>query len=166
MSAGELEQRGVEGVRPEVRPEGVAGVELGVGGLPDEEVREALLAAGADDEVRVGQAGRVERAADRRLVDLGRRDAAGGKLPDRIDDLGPPGVVERDVEEQPLATGCRVERLADRRPRGVRQLVEPAEQPDPDALRLELLGLAPDGRLEQPEQARSPRRPSAPSSRG
>ena len=39
------------------------------------------------------------------------------------------------------------------RARRVGQLVEPAEQPDPDALRLEFLGLAPDGRLEQPEQA-------------
>ena len=38
----------------------VAEVELGVGRLPDEEVREALLAAGPDDEVGVGQAGRVQ----------------------------------------------------------------------------------------------------------
>ena len=72
MAAGELEQGGVERVRTEVRPERVAGVELGVGRLPDQEVGEALLAAGPDDQVRVGQAGGVERAADRGLVDLGR----------------------------------------------------------------------------------------------
>ena len=39
------------------------------------------------------------------------------------------------------------------RPRRVGQLVEPAEQPDADALRAQLVGLAPDGRLEEAEQA-------------
>ena len=39
------------------------------------------------------------------------------------------------------------------RPGRLGQLVEPAEEPDPDALRAELVGLAPDGGLEQPEQA-------------
>ena len=33
------------------------------------------------------------------------------------------------------------------------QLVEPAEEPDPDALGAKLVGLAPDRRLEEPEQA-------------
>ena len=61
MAAGELEQRGVEGVGAEVRPERLARVELGVGRLPDQEVGEALLAAGPDDEVRV-RAGRPCRA--------------------------------------------------------------------------------------------------------
>src|SRR3977135_849980 len=59
-ATGKLQQRGVEGVGAEVRPQDVAPVELRVGRLPDQEIREALLAAGADDEVRVGQAGRVE----------------------------------------------------------------------------------------------------------
>ena len=137
LTAGELEQRGVERVRAEVRPQRVAEVELGVGGLPDQEVGQALLAAGPDDEVRVGQAGRVQGRADRALVDLVGRDAARGESPERVDELGPAGVVEGDVEQQPLAAGGRVERLADRRPGRVGQLVEPAEQPDPDALRRE-----------------------------
>ena len=40
--------------------------QLGVGRLPDEEVREAVLAAGPDHEVGVGQAGRIEGLGDRR----------------------------------------------------------------------------------------------------
>ncbi len=54
---GELEQRLVEGGRAEVRPQAVGEHELRVGGLPDEEVADPLLAAGADDEVGV-RAGR------------------------------------------------------------------------------------------------------------
>jgi hypothetical protein len=43
--AGELEQRGVQRLGVEVRPEELADVELGVRRLPDQEVAQALLAA-------------------------------------------------------------------------------------------------------------------------
>src|SRR5689334_4540033 len=45
-------------------PVGVTEVELGVGALPEQESAEALLARGADDQVRVGLAGRVEVLGD------------------------------------------------------------------------------------------------------
>ena len=121
-------------------------VELGVGRLPDQEVREALLAAGPDDEVGVGQAGRVQRRRDRRP----RRSAPaamplGDEPPDRVDELGPAGVVERDVERGAgRRRRCSLERVADRARGCRRQLVEPAEEADPDALRAELRGLAAD----------------------
>src|SRR2546426_10240011 len=54
---------------PERRPVRVAEVELAVGALPQEEAGEPDLAAGADDEVRVGEVGRVEILADRLLGD-------------------------------------------------------------------------------------------------
>src|SRR6185295_4388318 len=88
---GELRKGRVEGVRSEVRPEHIAHVQLGVGRLPDEEVREALLAAGPDHEVRVRQAGRVQRAGDGRLVDRLGRGPARREAPERIYELGPPG---------------------------------------------------------------------------
>ena len=78
---GELEEGGVEGVGPEVRPEDLGRVELGVGRLPDQEVREPLLAAGPDHEVGIGQAGGVERLGDRVLVDLVGCDAPLGQEP-------------------------------------------------------------------------------------
>ena len=75
---GELRKSRIEGIRAEVGPQDIAHVELGVGRLPDEEVREALLAAGPDDQVGIGQAGRVERGRDRRFVDgLGWREEPG-----------------------------------------------------------------------------------------
>src|SRR5690606_39660899 len=60
---------GVEGLAAEVGPEGLRDVELGVGDLPEEEVRDAHLAAGADEEVGVGEAGGVEGGGDVGLGD-------------------------------------------------------------------------------------------------
>src|SRR6202035_1076200 len=45
-------------------PVGVAEVELGVHGLPEQEVGYALLAAGPDDQVGVGLPGRVQVPGD------------------------------------------------------------------------------------------------------
>ena len=110
--------------------------ELGVGGLPDQEVADPLLAAGPDHEVRVRQAGRVQRVADRPLVDLRRRAMpARGDPPERVHELGPAGVVQGDVELEPgRRRRCASSASLDRAPGLVRQLLEPAEQPDPDAL--------------------------------
>ena len=100
------------------------------------------------------------------LVDRLGRDAARGESADGVDELGPAGVVERDVQQQPVAAGGLLERVVDRSAGVVGELLEPAEQPDADALRPELGGLAPDRMLEEREQAARPRRPSGPSSRG
>src|SRR5580698_6321460 len=43
--------------RPELRPHPLGEMQLGIGAFPQQEVREPLLAAGADDEVDVAQAG-------------------------------------------------------------------------------------------------------------
>src|SRR5262245_43327182 len=64
----ELGHRLVEVARAEVRPEHGGDEELGVGDLPQEEVRDPHLAAGADHEIRVGNVGGIEGAADVRLA--------------------------------------------------------------------------------------------------
>ena len=53
----------------EVGPEAVGDEDLGVGDLPEEEVGDALLAGGADDEVGVGHVRGVEGAGDGGLVE-------------------------------------------------------------------------------------------------
>ena len=64
-SAGaERVERALELLPVEVRPQAVREVELRVGGLPEQEVRQPQLAAGADDQLRVLQLGRVEMAAE------------------------------------------------------------------------------------------------------
>jgi hypothetical protein len=81
-------------------------VDLAVGDLPEEEVRDAQLAAGADEEIGVARGGGVEVIGEKRLVDHGvahllfaqqGHDPVAG-----VDDLRPPAVVEGDLEEQPL----------------------------------------------------------------
>ena len=55
----------------EVGPEAVGDEDLGVGDLPQEEVGDALLAGGADDEVGVGHVSGIEAGVELRLVDAG-----------------------------------------------------------------------------------------------
>jgi hypothetical protein len=147
-----LEERVVERQRPEVGPQHVAEHELRVGTLPDEEVADPLLAAGPDQQVGVGHAGGVQGVRDGALVDRLGRDAARGQPPERVDELRPARVVEGDVEEEPIAVGRARQRVLDRLARGRRQLLAPAEEPDPDALRAQLVGLVANGLLQEPEE--------------
>ena len=87
----------------EVRPEHRREPELRVGGLPQQEVGGALLAAGADQQVGVGHVGVVEAARDLLLVDL--LDPRSAPRRGRAiscftasSDLGAPAVVEGDRE--------------------------------------------------------------------
>ena len=84
---GVLEEGGVEGVGSELRPEQVGEVQLGVLGLPDQEVADALLAAGPDQEVERREADGVEACLDGVLVDLVGRETVRQAAPGGIDDL-------------------------------------------------------------------------------
>ncbi len=95
----------------EVRPETVCDEDLGVGDLPEEEVGDALLAGGADDEIGVGHVRGVEGARNGGLVEGVKRTGAeevfdgtaagvgfsgevGEDVADSVDDLGAGSVVE------------------------------------------------------------------------
>ena len=78
--------------------------QLGVGGLPDQEIRHPLLAGRPDEQVDVGDAGLVQVTGEHRLVDpVGaqlpggdvRRDRRGG-----INDLGAAAVVDAELQGQ------------------------------------------------------------------
>jgi len=73
----------------EVGPEAVGDEDLGVGDLPEEEVGDALLARGTDDEVGVGHVRGVESRGDVGLVDAG--------LDGVIDTLGGEHVFDGDA---------------------------------------------------------------------
>src|SRR5262249_38979368 len=96
-----LLDRGPELIRPEVGPEAVGEDVLGVGGLPEEEVRDAALARGADHETRVGHLRLVQGRGKRGLVDAVGLGAGLEQPADGIDELGPAAVVERDPELKP-----------------------------------------------------------------
>src|SRR5262245_61969180 len=72
----EIGDRPVEIGGAEVRPEDRRDPQLGVGDLPQQEVRDAHLPAGADQEIRIRHVTGVECAADVRLADVLRRQRA------------------------------------------------------------------------------------------
>src|SRR5712691_12094581 len=86
----------------EVRPQPVEEDELGVGKLPEQEVRDAQLARGADQQVWVRQLGRIEVGAQGVLVDLGRLEPCLDEPACGLDELRAASVVERDPEVETL----------------------------------------------------------------
>src|SRR5918993_5709658 len=74
-------------LRREVRPQSVGHVKLRVGYLPEEEVRDAQLAAGSDHEIYLGNLGRVEGAGEGSLVDVLGGEAVRDYAPRRVHNL-------------------------------------------------------------------------------
>src|SRR5207247_875616 len=123
------------------RPVDVPEVELAVRALPEKEPGQAHLAARPNDEIRVGQIGRVEVPGERLL-----RDALDDRLEvlpllglclehgvHRVDNLLAPAVGDGDRQHRP-AVGCRgVLGLADRGDDRVREEIELADGADPHA---------------------------------
>ena len=76
-----------------------AEVQLGVGQVPQQEIADPLLAAGADQEVRIRQAVQLQGAPRIGFVDVaGLQSAAGaacGELARRMDDVPAPAVTQR-----------------------------------------------------------------------
>ena len=108
----EFADRGGEVVGIEVRPHPVGEVELGIGALPQQEVREALLAAGADQQIDVAAMARRV-AGDEAAEALARELGAAIERGRRVQDGVARRVVERDAQMQLLA----VARSAPPRPR-------------------------------------------------
>src|SRR5690348_1882585 len=93
-----LAQAGLQRGAVEIRPELVAEDELGVGALPEQVVGEALLAAGADQEIGVVHLRCVEQAG--KIVIRAALEPLR-----RVEDLRPPAVVEGDEKRDPLVPG-------------------------------------------------------------
>src|SRR5262249_33788029 len=77
LAPGEFEDRVLERARVEVGPQDREKNEPTVRGLPHQEVGEPLLPAGANDEVGIGDVGRVEIAAEHIGRDRLRAQASG-----------------------------------------------------------------------------------------
>src|SRR6476661_2698237 len=69
LAARELGDGAGEIVVREVRPQGVAEVELGVGKVPQKEIADALVASGTDEEVGLRHAVELQLRGEGRLVD-------------------------------------------------------------------------------------------------
>src|SRR5439155_16262971 len=129
LSPAEFADRRGEIGGADIRPVAVAEVELGVRALPQQEVAEALLAAGADEEVDVGE-------EEARL------------------DRGTAGVVGEGPEEERLVAGGRLLGRVDRHAEEGGEPVAAADDLEPHAVRDEPRSLAPQVAGEEAHQGR------------
>jgi hypothetical protein len=70
LAAVEVLECRIEGCRVEIRPELVGEIQLRVGQIPQQKVADAALAARTDEQIRLGQAAKLERRIDALLVDI------------------------------------------------------------------------------------------------
>src|SRR5476651_1716638 len=102
LAFAELGDRLLEMLLAEIRPQGVDEHEFGVGALPEKEIADALLAAGANEQIRIGDARSQELALEARFVDLvgrnlSRRDLA-REIARRPQNLVARAVIDADVD--------------------------------------------------------------------
>src|ERR671913_104994 len=88
----------------EVGPQRFRHVELSVGYLPEQEIRDAQLAAGPDQQVDLRYVGGVEVTGERHLVDVLRRESVCDYPPGGVYDLRASSIVERDVDVEAVVT--------------------------------------------------------------
>src|SRR5215831_917464 len=137
----------------EIGPERVDEHQFRIGRLPQQEIADALLAAGANDEVGIGDVDGEEVAREERFVHLLGRDLArlhcGSNVARRARDLGAAAVGERDGQAQ--AGICCRERLGivDERDDVARQSRAVTDDAQAHALGMELGDLSADVVAEQ-----------------
>ena len=106
--------------------------EFAIGGLPHQEIRQPLLAGGADDEVGIGDSGGIEVPGKKICVDLcrierARRDFLGDE-PCGCGDFLPPAIIEGDDEIERAIGGGGGLRLPQLRPPQIRRRLRPRVQ--------------------------------------
>src|SRR5690554_2818485 len=89
----------------EVGPQRVGEVQLGVGELPQQEVADALLATGPDEEVRLRRIGHRQLGADLGLGEVAAARVARGEAVERRDDVPASAVVGGHGQHQAVVAG-------------------------------------------------------------
>src|ERR671910_3420214 len=118
-------------LRGEVGPQRFRHVELGVGYLPEQEVRDAQLAAGPDHQVDLGYVGGVEVTGEGHLVDFLRRKTVCDYPAGGVHDLSASTVVERDVDVEAVVIRGKVLSLLHCFQHRGRQVLPSAQKTEP-----------------------------------
>src|ERR671914_175464 len=118
-------------LRGEVGPQRFRHVELGVGYLPEQEVRDAQLAAGPDHQVDLGYIGGVEVTGEGHLVDFLRRKTVCDYPAGGVHDLSASTVVERDVDVEAVVIRGKVLSLLHCFQHRGRQVLPSAQKTEP-----------------------------------
>src|SRR5262245_5089128 len=132
-SDGEVERRGVE-----VGPQRVGEIKLGVRKLPQQEVADALLAAGADEEVRLRRIAHGEVGKQRFFVHR-LAGVLGDEPVDGLQDVPAAAVVRGDGEGEPLVGGGEALARLDGAMDGRVEAAGVAHHPEAHAVAMQLL---------------------------
>src|SRR6185437_15841721 len=158
LPAGEKLERGRELRLVEVGPEPITEIELRVGDVPEEEVADPPLAAGADQQVRIRQPAELERGGEALLVDVRRAQGAaralGGELTCGLHDVPASAVAHGHLQLQARIGARALLRGADLRLQPHREALPVADEAHAHALAVQLRDLAIDGLEEQAHEAR------------
>src|SRR5438067_2563511 len=154
----ELRDGTIEVDRPEVRPVGGRDPQLGVGDLPQQEVRDPHLTAGADQQIGIRHAVGVEGAADVGLRDVVGSQLAGphaaGQRAEGVEQLVAAAVVEGHQQGE-AAVGARlVDDVVDPAPHRQRHAVVAPDHAQAHVALHQLRQLTVDRLLQQPHQRR------------
>src|SRR5688572_23504567 len=91
LASAECGERSLEVRLVEIRPQHIADVDLGIGEIPQQEIADAMIAAGADEQVRIRHVAEAEFFREARLVDGVDTDGAAcdfrGQLARRLQDV-------------------------------------------------------------------------------
>src|SRR5215212_8076531 len=115
----------------EIGPERFGHVELGVGYLPEQEVRYAQLPAGPDHQVDLGYVGGVEVSGEGHLVDVFWRETVCHYASGGVHDLRTPTVIERDVNVEAVISGGEILGLFHGFEYCGRQVLPSSQKPEP-----------------------------------
>src|SRR5580693_5559400 len=166
FARGVLVERGEEGRVVEIRPQDREEHEFGVGRLPEQEIRQPHFAGGANDEIGVGKASRVEPLGQFVRPDRPSVEAPVANVdrqtPRRLEDFLPPAVIESHREREPVIAGGQGFGLDDEPDDVTREIVPFADDPDPDAIGVEFSEIVANEPLEEAHQHRHLLRRTAP----
>jgi fibronectin-binding autotransporter adhesin len=126
-----VDDRSVHILPGKIRPQRVAEIEFAVGALPQHEIAQPYLAAGADDQLRVGDTGRVHIGGEVLLRPVHPLLRA---QPRRPQYLRPAAVVQTHIGLEPRIAAGDVVRLMCQRLQLRGQCAEVAEEPQADVL--------------------------------
>ena len=125
----------------EIGPQRVGEIELGVGELPQQEIADALLAAGADEEVRLRARKLIARYGARsRLGEAGSAvpDRSRSMRFDRLQDVPAPAVVRGDRQRRAACCPRSAPRLGDQAPELSARSATGRRRREPDAVLVQL----------------------------
>src|SRR6266540_325647 len=156
LPAVKVGDRTIQLQRPEIGPQGGRDPQLGIGDLPEQEVRDAHLPAGADEEIGIGNSHGVERVTDVVLGDVLGGELAGPHLAsestERVEELVAAAIVEGQHQVEPAVVLRLAHHALDPATDRERHAVRAADDAQAHVARHELRQLPDDRFLEQPHQ--------------